>query len=143
MSSPDLIFSYWIFVWYLLYYFGFVSCNPKFAIICGIFENLFIVMLMVYYQTRIKLVLLFLIMFLVLKVFPIFTIWREKVRIGDIKATAALFGIYLFWVIIVNKKTVYDFTRQTTDLIMHNKNTLPGMVFLENLLGLGLGLGTN
>jgi len=138
MSRPDLIFSYWIFVWYLLYYFGFVSFNPKFAIICGIVENLFIMILMIYYQTRIKLILLFLIMFFILKVFPIYTIWREKVRISDISATIALFGIYLFWVIIVNKKTVYNFTRQTTDLIVHNKNTLPGMIFLEKLLVLGL-----
>lgn len=133
MFRPDFIFSYWIFAWFLLYYFGIVTFNPKFAIICGIFENLFIVALMFYYHTKIKLIFLFLIMFLLLKAIPILSIWREKMQFHDIIATFVLFIVYLFWVIVVNKKKFYDFTKQTNDLIIHNKNTLPGMIFLDKL----------
>jgi hypothetical protein len=133
MFRPDFIFSYWIFAWFLLYYFGFISFNPKFAIICGIIENLIVMASMFYYHTKIKLIFLFFIMFLILKMIPIFAIWREKMKFEDIITTFILFIIYLFWVIVVNKKSISDFTRQTSDLIIHNKNTLPGMLVLDKL----------
>jgi Ca2+/Na+ antiporter len=72
-------------------------------------------------------------MFLLLKVIPILSIWREKMQFHDIIATFVLFIVYLFWVIVVNKKNFYDFTKQTNNLIIHNKNTLPGMIFLDKL----------
>jgi hypothetical protein len=51
----------------------------------------------------------------------------------DILATFGLFSLYLVWVFL-NKKRVADFTRSTKDLIIHNKNTLPGMQFLAGFI---------
>ena len=133
MERPDLIFSYWIFVWYLLYFFGFFKLyNPKFAIILGIIENMTILFLMIYYKTKFRLILLFLTMFLILKIIPIYTIWNEKIKTNDIIFTFILFIIYLFWCIINNRK-INNFTKTTKDLVFHNKNTLPGIFFLEKL----------
>lgn len=130
----DFIFSYWIFFWYLLYIFGLVTqYNPKFSIVCGLIENTCILFLMLYFHTRIKLILLFIIMSILLKIIPLYTLWTTKIKWHDIQMTFLLFFIYLFWTYINNQK-YNDFMKRTQDLILHNKNTLPGMRFLEKYI---------
>lgn len=129
----DYIFSYWIFFWYFLYIFGITTYNPKFSMICGLIENLVIFVLMLYFGTKKNLVFLFLIMSVLLKIIPLFTIWNSKIHVRDIFATSILFGIYLFHVLWINEKTINDFTEQTKNLILHNQNTLPGMKLLSRL----------
>ena len=130
----DFIFSYWIFFWYILYIFGlFARYNPKFAIIAGLFENIIIVLLMVFYQTSIKLIILFAIMSVILKIIPLYTLWNEKIKSGDIGFTFLLFFAYLFWTSINNLK-IGDFLKRSKGLILHNKNTLPGMQFLDRII---------
>jgi hypothetical protein len=133
MARIDFIFSYWIFLWYLLYIFKIISYNPKFAILCGFIENISILSFMFYYETKKKLILLFFIMFTLLKIIPLYSIWNTKIRAHDIIATIVLFIIYLVW-IFYNKKTISDFKNQTLDLVLHNKNTLPGMMFLNKII---------
>ncbi len=129
----DFIFSYWIFFWYLIYISGIPIYNPKFAIICGLIENIFILTLMLYFGTKKKIVFLFLTMSVLLKIIPLTTLWNSKMQIRDVFATITLFTIYLFYVLWINKKTITDFTEQTKNLILHNQNTLPGMMFLDRL----------
>jgi hypothetical protein len=134
MVRIDFIFSYWIFIWYLLYFFRILDVyNPKFVIIIGIIENIGILVLMLYYRTHLKLVLLFIIMTIILKIIPIYTIYYEPIHSKDIVATFILFIIYLGW-IFLNNKSMLDFTKNTKDLIIHNKNTLPGMRFLREFI---------
>jgi len=130
MVQMNFIFSYWIFFWYLLYIVGFINYNPKFAIICGLFENLFIMLLMIYYKTKKRLLFLFFIMFTLLKVIPLYSIWTTKIKWNDIIFTIFLFVLYLIWV----KKSFLDFKHQTLDLVLYNKNTLPGMMFLDKII---------
>lgn len=128
----DFIFSYWIFFWYLIYMSGIITTyNPKFAIICGLIENIIILILMLYFGTKKKLVFLFLTMSVLLKIIPLTTLWNTKMHMHDIFATIALFGIYLFYVLWIKKKTITDFIEQTKKLILHNQNTLPGMMLLD------------
>jgi hypothetical protein len=131
MTRIDYIFSYWIFLWYLLYLFGIVNFNPKFAILCGVIENIGILLLMFYYGTKKHLVLLFLIMFILLKIIPLYSIWNTQILIRDVVALIILFIIYLIWV----NKSLSDFIKQTQDLVIYNKNTLPGMMFLDKIIG--------
>jgi hypothetical protein len=131
MIRIDYIFSYWIFLWYLLYLFGIVNFNPKFAILCGVIENIGILLLMFYYGTKKHLVLLFLIMFILLKIIPLYSIWNTQILIRDVVALIILFIIYLIWV----NKSLSDFIKQTQDLVIYNKNTLPGMMFLDKIIG--------
>lgn len=130
----DFIFSYWIFFWYLLYIFGLVTqYNPKFAIICGLIENIMIIFLMFYFHTSMKLIILFTIMSIVLKIVPLYTLWKTKIKWIDIKMTFLLFFVYLFWTYIHNQK-YNDFMKRTKELIMENKNTLPGMQLLDKII---------
>ena len=130
MTRIDFIFSYWIFLWYLLYLFRIANFNPKFAILCGFIENIAILSLMFYYGTKKRLILLFFIMIILLKIIPLYSIWNTKIHARDIIATFVLFIIYLSWV----QKMPSDFKKQTLDLIVHNKNTLPGMMFLDKII---------
>jgi hypothetical protein len=129
MIRPDLIFSYWIYLWYILYIFKVLKYNPKFAIICGTIENLIIFILMCIYNTKKILIILFIIMFCILKLIPLYTIWNHTIQFNDIKNTLLLFIIYLIW-IHINQLNITDALTNTKNLILYNKNTMPGMKFL-------------
>ena len=134
MVRPDLIFSYWIYLWYILYIFKVLKYNPKFAIICGMIENLIIFLLMCIYNTKKILVVLFIIMFFILKLIPLYTIWNDNIKLNDdIKNTSLLFIIYLVW-IHLNKLNLTDALTSTKNLILYNKNTMPGMTILQKIL---------
>ena len=131
MIRPDLIFSYWIYLWYILYIFKVLKYNPKLAIICGMIENLVIFILMCIYKTKKILVVLFIIMFVILKLIPLYTIWNDKIHLNDdIKNTSLLFIIYLLW-IHLNQLTITDALTNSKNLILYNKNTMPGMTILQ------------
>ena len=133
MERPDFVFSYWIFTWYLLYIFGIIKTyNPKFAIILGIIENACMLFLLFYYNTKFHLILLFIIVVTLQKIIPIYTIWNDKIQNKDIIATFILFIIYLFWYRINNKK-FSNIIKPIKDLILHNKNTFPGMVIFQKI----------
>lgn len=130
----DFIFSYWIFFWYLLYISGLiVQYNPKFAILCGLAENVFILLLMLYFHTNVKLILLFIIMMIPLKIIPLYTLWDTKITWIDVQITFFVFLFYLVWG-YMNDKKIHDFTKRTQELILHNKNTLPGMQILDKII---------
>ena len=132
MIRIDYIFSYWIIFWYILYICNFIMYSPKFAIILGLIENLCILLLMFYYNTKSRLIFLFFIMMCLIKIIPLYTIWDRKITLNDIYFTGFVFIIYLLWMFI-NKKNTTDFTNNTKKLIIYNKNTLPGMMLLEKL----------
>lgn len=131
MIRPDLIFSYWIYLWYILYIFKIVKYNPKFAIICGMIENLIILLLMCIYNTKKILIVLFIIMFFILKLIPLYTIWNDNIKLNDdIKNTSLLFIIYLVW-IHLNQLNITHALTSSKNLILYNKNTMPGMTILQ------------
>jgi len=120
------IFTYWIFIWYLFYIYKFVNLNPKFALIMAIIENICILFLMFYYKTNLNLVFLYIIMMIILKIIPLYSIWNTKIGNKDIIWTFILFIIYLIFR-FVNNKTIDDLIQQHKDLIIYNKNVLPGI----------------
>jgi hypothetical protein len=133
MVRIDYIFSYWIFFWYLLYICSFTKYNPKIAIILGLIENICILLLMLYYNTKHRLVFLFFIMMILLKIIPLYSIWNTKNSINDIYFTGFIFIVYLLW-LFINNQNSHDFINNSKKLIIYNKNTLPGMILLEKML---------
>ena len=134
MIRPDFIFSYWIFAWYLLYFFKIINiASPKFALILAIIENLFILALMFYYNTKLKLRLIFVIIMFIIKIIPLYTIWNDEIDNKNINITIVIFICYLFWM-LMNNETINNFIHQTKEVIIHNKKILPGMVFIDALL---------
>ena len=132
MLRIDYIFSYWIVFWYILYICNFIKYNPKFVIILGLFENVCILLIMFYYNTKPRLIFLFFIMMFLIKIIPLYTIWNTKITLNDIYFSLLVIIVYLLWMFI-NKKNTTDFINNSKKLIIYNKNTLPGMMVLDKL----------
>jgi hypothetical protein len=102
----DLLFSYWIFTWFIFYYFGFVKSSPKLAIIIGIIENIVLLISMIFIQKRsFKLIIIFIFLNTSFKGIPLYLVWKDKINtIQDMKNIISLFLVYLIWVLGINKK---------------------------------------
>ena len=129
MIRPDLIFSYWVFVWWLAYMYKLTHFNPRFAIMLGIIENIFMVGLMKYVGTPSKYIIFFLVMFVVMKGVPYYTVQNTHILKKDVLFTFALFALYLFWCWL-NHFSIYNVITSITS----KKYDLPGMMFLDYVL---------
>jgi hypothetical protein len=101
LQSADLIFTYWIFTWFLLYYLVFPNLyNPKFALISGLIVNLVILCILIYNAVPLFYIIGFMIVILVTKISPLYLIRKTKIRTNDIYFTVCLFLIYVlyFWI---------------------------------------------
>lgn len=127
----DLILSHWIFIWYLLYYFKIVNLNPKLAIICGIIVNIFLVFLMLFYRTNIKIIIFFILIAFITKVIPLFTISKKIDFKKDIYVGSILFCIYLIWVVI-NFKKMHEFIGKIKKIILYKKSG--SLKYVDNIL---------
>ena len=126
----DFIFSYWVFIWYLLYIFRITNYNPLFALYLGLFENLFTIGLMLY--NRSKYTILFLINVLLFKGIPIYTLRKLSFSVNDVFRTILLFCIYLFWVRI-NDVSILDLGKKHILSLINDKNETPFMFMLNKL----------
>lgn len=96
MVRVDFIFSYWIFVWYLLYYFKFIKYSPKWALTFGIIQNLLLLYLLIFYNSFIN-VIAFCVLNTCIKIIPLWTLRNENYNISGIFYFIVLYAIYLVW----------------------------------------------
>ena len=129
MIRPDLIFSYWIFIWWIVYLLDGTSFNPKFIILLGIIETLITSFFMIYLNIHVQNIILFMIMFLLLKALPYYTLRNTSIHKRDILFTIGLFILYLLWCQINH----FDFYKVATGATS-NKYKLPGMILLKNII---------
>jgi len=106
----DYIFSYWIFLWFILYLLKLVPYNPKIIIILGIIEILFTLIYLIVKNASIKEITKFLIINIIIKFIPLLLIYKDPIERKDIYATIILVLIYLIWMYIndVNVIKVYQ-----------------------------------
>lgn len=126
----DLVFSYWMFFWYILYAFKFTNYSPKFIIGLGIIENFIMLLLMFYYKTKSITILYFIIINFFIKIVPFYMMLNEKIKISDIYATIILFMVYSVWVYL-NGVTVVEYHNKIFDSLIYNKNETPFMSFMS------------
>jgi len=132
MIRADYIFSYWIYIWYILFYLGstivnankkWVPYNPLFAlIVTGILEFIQLGMLL-YYSTIVSSIPYILVIFL-LKLFPIYTIYKIPLKQNDYIFTCILFLIYLGW-LQIHQTNLYEVYVKITDSLIYGKNQTP------------------
>ena len=128
----DLVFSYWIFVWYLLYVLHIVKYNPKFAIIIGIIENIVMFLTMIYFGSSYETLFNFIIINIFIKLIPYYTLIQTSISYNDIKVTILLFLIYSIWVYI-NGKSIIEYQNKIFDSLIHNKNQTPLMFVIQKI----------
>lgn len=122
------IFSYWIFIWFLLYYFELIKYNPILILIIGyiitFFEFIYLIIKKISYYNGIK----FFIINVIIKLIPIILIFRMnkyklEINIRDIYVSVYLIITYLIIMIIFNKNPLDYYKRMiTTYLEINNKN---------------------
>lgn len=95
----DLVFSYWIFAWYLLYISGFINYNPKLVLTIAIIENLCVLGIMLFIiKSPLETILKFIGINMIIKVIPLYTVWKDKINWrNDLCMIFGLFLIYLCW----------------------------------------------
>jgi hypothetical protein len=132
----DLVFSYWIFAWYLLYIYRFpffvTNYSPKFAIGLGIVENIFTFLFMFYFGASNETLFMFVIINTFIKLLPFYTLRNETIRMKDIYASILLFGIYAIWVYI-NGESVIEYQNKILNSLAQNKHETPVMYLLDKL----------
>ena len=124
----DYLFSYWIFVWYLLYFFRFTNYNPKFVLICAIIENIFFLFFMIYYKTYLSVIILFLLGMFIIKIIPLYLIWNTNIKWRDIVFTFILLFIYIIW-LYINNVSIYYVLNELKQVIL-NKKKFPSIELL-------------
>jgi len=114
----DILFSSWIFLWYLLFIFNYTKYSPKLVLIFGIIHNIFLLINMIIYKNNIINILNFSIGNTLIKVIPLWTLRNNKIY--DVTATIIIFSIYLFW-LYLNNTNFYELTKIHLENIKYNK----------------------
>ena len=128
----DLVLSYWIFAWYLLYITKVISYSPKLVIIFGIIENIIVLMLMFYYGSNTTTITYFIVVNFFIKIIPFYTLRNEKIKLREIKGTCVFLIMYLVWVYI-NGKYVITYYKNMLDSLIHNKNETPFIALMTKI----------
>lgn len=131
----DLVFSYWIFAWYLLYIYRvpfITNYSPKFAIGLGIIENIFTFLFMLFGSSSKETLLLFVIINTFIKLLPFYTLNNEHIHMKDIYALFVLFFIYSIWVAL-NGESVIEYQNKILNSLAQNKNETPIMYLLHKI----------
>jgi len=135
MSIPrfDFNFSYWIFVWFILYYFKYIDYYPKIWLILAIILNIIEIFFMIYYNNPILYIILFLIINFFIKVIPLYLLRNNPFRTKDFLFGIIIFIIYLFW-LFSNKTNFYEIIKKNFDNIKIKKIGTPMIYYITNLL---------
>jgi hypothetical protein len=102
MVRFDLVFSYWLFTWYVFYIFKIVKYNPKWGLTIGIIENIGLLCLMFYYKNSWINIFLFCFINFFIKILPLWSIRNTKYDMNGIFSFFGLFIIYLIWLLLNN-----------------------------------------
>jgi len=117
--SFTYFFSYWVFVWYLLYILKVLHYSPKLALTIALLENLIKLGAMVYFQNKLSTIVFFCTMIFFLKVLPLWTLRRLTYK-HQIHTTLGLFMVYLFY-LYVNDQNVVTILKQSYQEVKNNK----------------------
>lgn len=128
----DLVFSYWIFTWFVLYLLQITTFSPKFAFLLGILDNIGMLILMLMYGKSRRTIFYFIIANTLFKVVPFYYLRKEPIKMKDIAATILLFGIYVLW-LHFNNQSIISNTKILYNSLIYGENKTPFMAFLEYL----------
>jgi hypothetical protein len=103
----DYIFSYWIFVWFVLYLLGIIQTAPVLLIYLGILVNLFELLYFVYLRIPLYQLVKFCLINTALKIIPLYFVWNKPITEYEIKATIVVLLAYVLW-LYINKVDIYS-----------------------------------
>jgi hypothetical protein len=128
----DLVFSYWIYIWFILYIFKYTIYSPKFALTLGLLDNIILLFLMLIWGTSVKTIIWFIIINTLIKVVPLYYLRNEPYKMKDVYFTAGLFLIYIIWLHINNQSLVGNI-KIIHNSLLYGKNETPFMNLLSKI----------
>ncbi len=128
----DLVFSYWIYVWYLLYIFKFIKYSPKLALIIGLIYNIIMLLMMLLYGTSSRTIFYFIIINTFIKVIPLYYLRNETIKINNIYFIFSLFLVFIIW-LQINKKNLVGNIKLIHDSLLYGKDKTPFIAFINKL----------
>ena len=131
MRRFDLLFSYWIFLWFLVYIIGWTTYNPTFIFIVGVFYSIVMVGIMFYFRTKLLTIFLFILSLFLFKIIPLLTI-RRVISTRDIVASFFLFLLYLGWICLNGLPLNYELNISID--VIRNKIDLPFTSLMKKIL---------
>ena len=129
---PDLVFSYWIYLWYLLYTFKVTKYSPKFPLILGLIDNIIMLILMISYGTSRRTILYFIIINIFIKVVPLYYLRNDSIKNTDIYFTVSLFIIFVIW-LHINEESLIGNIKIIYDSLLYGKDQTPFMAFINKI----------
>ena len=96
----DFVFSFWIFVWYVLYVLRVTTFIPKIPLVLGVIYNTILLLLMFYYKNDWIHIITFFIINLCIKGIPLWTVRNEPYRWKDFYALVVYFILFILWIFI-------------------------------------------
>ena len=130
----DLVFSYWVYVWFILYFLNYTKYSPKFALTLGLLDNIVMLFLMILWSTSLKTIIWFIIINTLIKVVPFYYLRNELFKMKDIYVTMGLFFIYIIWLHINNQSLVGNI-KVIYNSLLYGKNETPFMSLLSKIEG--------
>ena len=141
------LFSYWIFIWFVIYYSSFYfnssiakwiqnHCNPLIALWIGLIENIFSFFILYYYNTESFVLFKYIFMKFVLKVIPIYLLQNTKINIFSNSITIGiLFLLYNVYLKIYGTNVI-EIYQDTYQHIINNDGKTPIFNLIDTILGL-------
>jgi hypothetical protein len=131
-SRFDYVFSYWILVWFLLYYYRIVHSNPKWLLIVALVQNLIGLFFLIKHKYTIKFILTFIFINTIIKVVPLILIMNTKVNTIDIIYYLVVFFFYLLYM-YYNQQNGIDYII-SIDSIKNKEYSTPLMGLFNRIL---------
>jgi len=128
----DLVFSYWVYIWYIIYILKLIKYSPKFAILMGLIDNIILLYLMLIYGTSKYSIFVFIFINMFIKVVPLYNLRNENIILTDVYFTIFLFIVFIFW-LYINKKTLVVNMKLIYYSIIYEKEQTPFFYFLHQI----------
>lgn len=111
----DLVFSNWIFAWYLLYILRVTTFNPKIPLVLGVIHNTILLLIMLYYKNDWIHIVTFCLINLCIKGIPLWTVRNDPYRWKDFYALVVYFILFIIWLFINGQLNTNDGLQEIKD----------------------------
>jgi hypothetical protein len=95
----EFTFSYWIFAWFLIYYFGFTKYNPKIWLIIALIINIYNYLFGYNKNKNYFLNILYFIINFFIKIIPLYLLFNTKIKFSDFIAGLVLLNVFFLWLL--------------------------------------------
>ena len=110
MITPDLLFSYWLLLWYILYRYKVTIYSPKIWFIIALIYIGLATIYMLYIKINLVFISIFLCISFFVKVIPLYIIRKDKYKTNDFLFGLLIAFIYWLWALYRKKNIIKIYT---------------------------------